>query len=503
MLNEIYSASLGFGVLLIFLLGAFFLNRKGKSVIVRFGLAVLPHFFLLLPDATGNVGTPESFPVYSFVLLGLTVIPLVLFYDRKSHNILLLALSINLLFVIFFDVMIYWIHGNSGDINLLENNYVHYKLPQIVLWIVIVCAFQYVKGVLAGSENQLQIISHNLRELNQTVGKQNKELDAKDDALSEYETKVEKQRMKLASKKNELKNTKIELIKSIDKLRKAKETIDLKEAEAEDVLNALNENYLVAQYDLNGKLQSISTKVIELLGALHDEHFHQIRPVIEGADDKNNKSPNGKVFEGIWNKILGGEAQSIDLDYQSNGRTLTLATTFAALFDASKKPYKILTIGHDVSELKEKNEKLDKINAELKERIFEISQKNELLSFQQSEIFDKSEELHRQKEEIQAINRSLEQRVKERTKLLEDRNKQLTEFAFINSHILRSPVSTMMGLINLLNYPRSPEEELQVYEHLKTTALKLDDVVQKIHRAIENGLHFDRGDLSSGLDSRP
>ena len=64
-------------------------------------------------------------------------------------------------------------------------------------------------------------------------------------------------------------------------------------------------------------------------------------------------------------------------------------------------------------------DEIDKINEELKEKVHEISQQNILLNFQQGQIFDTSEELQRQKEEIQSINDSLEERVAERTKVLE------------------------------------------------------------------------------------
>ena len=282
------------------------------------------------------------------------------------------------------------------------------------------------------------------------------------------------------------------MLNTIDKLREAKEKLLHKEAVAKSIFDALNEHYLVAQYDLDGNLNSVNTKVIELLGVLRDEHFQNIVPVINESEKKQNGSVNGHSFDKLWKRIINGEAQTIELDFKIGKKTISLATTFAPLFDARKNPYKILAVGHDVSELKEKNEKIDSINDELNEKLFEISQQNELLSFQQREIFDKSEELHHQKEEIQAINDSLEQRVEERTKVLEDKNKQLTEYAFINSHVLRSPVSTMMGLINLMKYSDLPEDERKVYEHLKETAKVLDNVVFKINNAIRDGLHFDR-----------
>ena len=296
----------------------------------------------------------------------------------------------------------------------------------------------------------------------------------------------------MGSSNSELNNTKLELLKTIEKLKDAKDKLLQKEAEAKSIFNALNEHYLVAQYNLSGELVSINTKVIELLGVLRNEHFEHIKPIINKTNNPQAKALNGQYYDIVWNKIIKGEAQTIDLEYKIGDTTKFLATTFAPLFDMNNQPFKILAIGHDVTELVDKNEKIDKVNDELSEKINEISEQNILLNFQQSQIFETSEELHKQKEEIQTINDSLEERVKERTNILEEKNQQLAEYAFINSHVLRSPVSTMMGLINLMSYSELPEEEKKVYIHLKETAKTLDNVVVKINNAIEHGFHFNR-----------
>ena len=274
-------------------------------------------------------------------------------------------------------------------------------------------------------------------------------------------------------------------------------------SEAKSIFEALNEHYLVAQYDLDGNLVSINTRVIELLGVLRNEQFQNIKPIINNAKNQDKKLLNGHYFNHVWKSIKDGNAQTIELEYTVGDFTKRLATTFAPLFDKDKKPFKILAIGHDVSELVEKNEKIDRINAELQEKVFEISQQNTLLNFQQGEIFDKSEELHKQKLEIQKINESLEIRVKERTQVLEEKNKQLAEYAFINSHVLRSPVSTMMGLVNLIEYSNLPEEDRKVYEYIKETANVLNNIVFKINNALDNGIHFNRSYIEPERDFHP
>jgi len=499
----VYFTSIGCGILILSLCCIFPLNRYGKSLISRFSLSVLPQFFLLLPNLIGGVGKAENYLVFSYIFIGFALIPLFLFQNKRAFGILTIALMINLLVILFYDVLLVWSSNNKIDINLIESNYLYFKLPQLILWFLVVSAFQFIKRESLLSEQRYLTTNNSLRKLNDEFNLQNEKFITQNSLLNEFQNKAEEQKNKLQTSNNELKNTKIELLHAIEKLKDAKEQLLQKEAEAKSIFNALNEHYLVAQYDLKGNLVSINTKVIELLGVLRNEHFQHIKPAINNTKSEQSGTHNGRYFNRIWKKIINGQAQTIELEYEVGDTTKSLATTFAPLFDINKKPYQILAIGHDVSELIEKNEKIDKINDELKEKIHEISQQNELLNFQQGEIFNKSEALHRQKEEIQTINESLELRVKERTKVLEEKNQQLTEYAFINSHVLRSPVSTMMGLINLMEYTDLPADEKKVYEHLKATAKILDNVVFKISNAIDNGFHFDRDYLEPDRNFHP
>jgi tetratricopeptide (TPR) repeat protein len=98
----------------------------------------------------------------------------------------------------------------------------------------------------------------------------------------------------------------------------------------------------------------------------------------------------------------------------------------------------------------------------------------------------------RNSKQIARMNETLEQRVRDRTKELENQNKQLSEYAFINSHLLRSPVAKILGLINILeSNPQTDEKEIKAY--LKQSCEELDAIVKKITIALDAGEHFDRG----------
>lgn len=66
-------------------------------------------------------------------------------------------------------------------------------------------------------------------------------------------------------------------------------------------------------------------------------------------------------------------------------------------------------------------------------------------------------------------------------------NQQLMDIALINSHELRRPVATILGLIDLFDKSLiTDQENLELLEHLETTARQLDGVIRRINeKALE------------------
>lgn len=118
------------------------------------------------------------------------------------------------------------------------------------------------------------------------------------------------------------------------------------------------------------------------------------------------------------------------------------------------------------------------LEAKVEARTREIQQKT-------GEIQAQNEEIMAQAEEIQGINENLEMLVKQRTSELEKKNNALEEYAFINAHKLRSPVASILGLVNLLAKSIPTDDTTVIREHLKQSAVRLDAIVRSITKAIE------------------
>jgi signal transduction histidine kinase len=103
------------------------------------------------------------------------------------------------------------------------------------------------------------------------------------------------------------------------------------------------------------------------------------------------------------------------------------------------------------------------------------------------------EEVQAQAEEIKSINENLESLVLKRTLELERKNKALEEYAFINAHKLRSPVASILGLINLMTKVNLHPDADPIMKHMIDSGEKLDEVVSSITRAIAQGDHASFG----------
>lgn len=114
---------------------------------------------------------------------------------------------------------------------------------------------------------------------------------------------------------------------------------------------------------------------------------------------------------------------------------------------------------------------------------------------QQEQILQQNDKLLKYAEEINSINQSLEQRVNERTATLNEQNKQLTEYAFVNAHLLRGPLSRILGLAEVIRFTESKEELLKFVELMDISTKELDAVVHRITTILNEGKKLDRESL--------
>jgi len=70
---------------------------------------------------------------------------------------------------------------------------------------------------------------------------------------------------------------------------------------------------------------------------------------------------------------------------------------------------------------------------------------------------------------------------------VEKQNEKLREIAWMQSHVVRAPLTKIIGLADLIkDFPNNDEEENQLLEHLLTCAYELDDIIRDISKKTEH-----------------
>jgi PAS domain S-box-containing protein len=273
----------------------------------------------------------------------------------------------------------------------------------------------------------------------------------------------------MSNRENELRsfaaiveNLKSELKSKQEQLQEIEHQVAQKESESKAVLDSINDHNLVVEYDLKGNISWMNDKTRELTGIRIKDFKGANRYSIKSLLLRSNRFSQSE-YENFWTSLTRGVSKKYELKLMLPGNELWVAVTFLPILGESDSLSKVLAVAHDISTVKKQQRFIEKQNHKLKEQ---------------------------RKENIR-INNNLEQRVAERTEQLEKQNKQLTEYAFINAHLLRAPVCNILGLVDLLKGHTLDDDQLEVMNYLDNSAKELDEMVMKINRSIKKGYYDD------------
>jgi len=113
----------------------------------------------------------------------------------------------------------------------------------------------------------------------------------------------------------------------------------------------------------------------------------------------------------------------------------------------------------------------------------QIALRNDQLQRVALKLVNQNVELHKQREEIKSINENLEGLIIEHTKGIEIKNKELSEYAYINAHLVRAPLSRIMGLATLMESDPNSYNPQEI-QRIKALANEMDNVVRKINEVL-------------------
>ncbi|MDQ3535907.1 MAG: PAS domain-containing protein, partial [Bacteroidota bacterium] len=228
-------------------------------------------------------------------------------------------------------------------------------------------------------------------------------------------------------------------------------------------------------YDFKRNLLSWSPEMYRIFG-----HQPTMIPIsIKTFEDSLHPDDKETVKDSITNSIEN--LKFLDLEHRiilPNGAIRYISTRGRVLLNKKGEPSKILGSTMDVTERKQSEDELQRKNNTI------------LNAYQKLESAQK--DLHR-------INSRLEEMVKDRTRQLSQTNKELKEknkellvinsdldnFIYTASHDLKSPISNMEGLINLLNAEMKGKFNNTEADIMRMIALSINKFKQTIQDLTE------------------
>jgi tetratricopeptide (TPR) repeat protein len=190
-----------------------------------------------------------------------------------------------------------------------------------------------------------------------------------------------------------------------------------------------------------------------------------------------------------------GELKATEIGYQRSqiliigiGLAVSVIFLMVAFVSYKKLNTKNNLLIQSQAEIEKKNKLLSEQSDEMATLNEELRAQQDQVIAQRDELIEKNGAIEAMNQQVQLVNQNLEQLVHDRTKVLEDQNKRLTDYSFFNAHELRSPVASILGLVNLLQRCKNEEEREELLAHLDNAATRLDKAIRTINNHLQGGI---------------
>ncbi|MHC1703097.1 MAG: PAS domain-containing protein [Tenuifilaceae bacterium] len=151
-----------------------------------------------------------------------------------------------------------------------------------------------------------------------------------------------------------------EIEQSMLEIRVEQELNEQREEEMKALLQALDFTCLVTELDPSGQITYINNKNTEVLGGKKEE--------IEGLNiteiDSVAKS-NPKEFKKFWNNLSKGLKQTREFNLSINNKSIWISEHYTPIVNEHGQVTKIINIGFDISDIKQKEIQMSALLAEL------------------------------------------------------------------------------------------------------------------------------------------
>ena len=140
------------------------------------------------------------------------------------------------------------------------------------------------------------------------------------------------------------------------------------------------------------------------------------------------------------------------------------------------------------------DEEIERLSALLDQRTMALMERESDLADRMEEIEAQKEELTAAVEELDSKNKILETALEE----LKERNHELDQILYRASHDLRSPITSIMGILNVLEHEPLSAIQKECFDHIHDKGSQMDELLKSLStlaKTISNDIHFSKINL--------
>ena len=325
----------------------------------------------------------------------------------------------------------------------------------------------------------------------------------------------------------------VNVLIDITNRKKEEEKLGNLNKELSDYKYALDESSIVAITDQKGTIKHVNDNFCKISQYSREELIGQNHRMI------NSGYHSKEYFQNMWNTISKGKIWKGEVKNKAkDGSIYWVDTIITPLLDEEKKPYQYVATRFDITESKKAEENIKKQNVELviqyqekkiratelfnaiKELAYQNGEKekradelilanleldfqngekenraaelfiaNNELAYQNGEKEKRADELILANLELKFQNEEKENRATELSisnKELVKTNTELDRFVYSVSHDLRSPLTSILGLISLIEEDSREPETLEQVKMIRESINRLDGFIKNIMSYSQN-----------------
>lgn len=151
----------------------------------------------------------------------------------------------------------------------------------------------------------------------------------------------------LQRRSNELSSQEEAMRQNLEEMQTTQDEMHRKAQEYENVVNALNQVSYVIEYDMNRKIISINEKFLRLIGKTKTEMLGTKQGSFMLDEDRENQ------LDKLWDSLRMGRVSMFTQQVAIGSKVLWFSEAYIPIFDETGRPYKVINIANDLTNLME------------------------------------------------------------------------------------------------------------------------------------------------------